>query len=170
MSELINVAVAELKISTNSDILASYGLGSCVAVAVYDPVKKIGGLAHVMLPESREREAEGAPGKFGDTAVAFLVDELCRNGARKNSLRCKLVGGAQMFEIPGARNRNAGLSCGPSANIGGRNVESVKRALGMLNIPVVGEDTGGNHGRTVMFDTSTGRLDISSIRYGRSSI
>ncbi len=170
MSEVINVGVAELKVSTNSDVLASYGLGSCVAVAIFDPVRKIGGLAHVMLPESRDKDTESAPGKFGDTAVPRLVEELCNIGARKKSLRCKLVGGAQMFEIPGARNREASLSCGPSANIGGRNVEAVKKALEQMRVPVVAEDTGGNHGRTVMFDTSTGDIEINSIYYGRSSL
>lgn len=170
MSDVINVGVAEVKVSLNSDILASYGLGSCVAVALYDPVRKIGGLAHVMLPESREKDRGDAPGKFGDTAVPSLAEELCRNGARMRSLRCKLVGGAQMFEIPGARNKNAGLSCGPSANIGGRNIDAVKKALKLLEIPVVAEDTGGNHGRTVMFDCSSGELEISSIYHGKISI
>jgi chemotaxis receptor (MCP) glutamine deamidase CheD len=106
LSEVVNVGVAELKIADNSNVLASFGLGSCVAVAMFDPLKKIGGLAHVMLPESRGKETGAeASGKFADTAVPRLVEELVKDGARKNSLRCKIVGGAQMFEIPGAHRR-----------------------------------------------------------------
>ncbi len=170
MSDLVNVGVADLKVSDNSDTLVSYGLGSCVAVAIFDPVKKVGGLAHVMLPESRGKETAAAPGKFADTAVPHLVQELVRLGARPKGLKCKLVGGAQMFEIPGSRNKQAGLACGPSANIGARNVEAVKQALEELKVPIVGEETGGNHGRTVRFDTSSGVIDITSIYFGQSAL
>jgi len=110
LTEMLNVGVAELKVSDNSDILASFGLGSCVAVAVYDPKKKIGGLAHVMLPESRGKDNPKVPGKFADTAIPDLVDRLERLGARPKCLKCKIVGGAQMFEIPGSRNKDAGLA------------------------------------------------------------
>jgi len=170
LADTINVGVAELKASNNSDILASFGLGSCVAVAMFDPIRKVGGLAHVMLPESRNREPVRTPGKFADTAVPGLVARLVELGAKPKSLRCKLVGGAQMFEIPGSRNKDAGLACGPSAHIGARNVEAVKAALEELKVPVVGEETGGNHGRTVKFDTCTGEMIITSIHYGRSAI
>ncbi len=170
MTEMLNVGVAELKVSDNSDILASFGLGSCVAVAVYDPKKKIGGLAHVMLPESRGKDNPKVPGKFADTAIPDLVDRLERIGARPKCLRCKIVGGAQMFEIPGSRNRDAGLACGPAAHIGARNVDAVKIALEKLKIPIVGEETGGNHGRTVKFDSCTGDVEVSSIHFGKHTI
>lgn len=169
MPDLVNVGVAEMKVSGNSDTLASYGLGSCVAVAIYDPVRKVGGLAHVMLPESRGRDyPPPQPGKFANVAVPRLVEQLLELGARQGRLRCKIVGGAQMFELPGSRNSEAGLACGPSANIGSRNVQAVKRALEELKVPVVGEETGGNHGRTVKFDTSKGEMEITSIHFGRS--
>lgn len=168
MTETLNVGVADLKVSDNSDTLVSYGLGSCVAVAIYDPRKKMGGLAHVMLPESRGKDSVSSPGKFADTAVPLLVERLVELGARRKSLLCKIVGGAQMFEIPGSRNREAGLSCGPSANIGARNVEAVKEVLEKLKVPIVGEETGGNHGRTVRFKTDTGDVQITAILYGKS--
>ncbi len=170
MTELVSVGVAELKVSNDSDILASFGLGSCVAVAMFDPVKKVGGLAHVMLPESRGKGPPTVPGKFADTAVPNLVARLIELGARPKNLQCKIVGGSQMFEIPGSRNKSAGLACGPSAHIGARNVEAVKAALRDMNIPLVGEETGGNHGRTVKFDSSTGDIEVSSIHFGRNRI
>jgi chemotaxis protein CheD len=168
--EMVNVGVAELKASSNSDTLASFGLGSCVAVAIFDPAKKVGGLAHVMLPESRGKDSTVAPGKFADIAVPRLVKRLIDLGARKGGLRCKIVGGAQMFEIPGARNKSADPACGSSAHIGARNVEAVKQILNELKIPIVGEDTGGSHGRTVKFDTCSGELRITSIYYGTNEI
>ena len=167
MSEVVNVGVAELKTGSNSCVLASFGLGSCVAVAMFDPFRKIGGLAHVMLPESRGKEPpEGANGKFADLAVPTLVEELCQIGARRNRLKCKIIGGAQMFEIPGVQKRESSL--GPPAHIGARNVEAVKNELEKLRIPLIGEDTGGNYGRTVKFDSSTGEVEVSSINHRRT--
>ena len=171
MSEVVNVGVAELKTGSNSCVLASFGLGSCVAVAMFDPFKKIGGLAHVMLPESRGKEApEGANGKFADVAVPILVEELIQIGARRNRLKCKIIGGAQMFEIPGVQKRENALITGPPAHIGARNIEAVKNELEKLRIPLIGEDTGGNYGRTVKFNSSTGEVEVSSINHGRTVI
>lgn len=173
MPELTNVGVAELKVSTNSGVLASFGLGSCVAVAMFDPHKKLGGLAHVMLPQSRGKDSEKAPGKFADTAVSLLLEELLKVGARKNSIRCKIVGGAQMFDLPGAgrtNQRGGAVAAGSNlaTNIGARNTEAVKGALDQLGIPLIGEDTGGNYGRTVKFNTSNGEVEVSSIYHGRT--
>lgn len=171
MSEVVNVGVAELKIAQGPSVMASFGLGSCVAVAMYDPLKKIGGLAHVMLPESRGKPAlDGAAGKFADVAVPKLVADLLEMGARKNGLRAKIVGGAQMFEIPGSTRKDSVLACGPPAHIGARNIEAVKTQLEQLKIPLVGEDTGGNYGRTVKFNSVSGEIEISSINHGRTVI
>lgn len=171
MSDVVSVGVAELKTGTNSCVLASFGLGSCVAVAMFDPFMKVGGLAHVMLPDSRgEKPGEGVNGRFADVAVPTLVKELVQRGARRNRLRCKIVGGAQMFEIPGAQKRETSLAAGPPAQIGARNIEAVKHELERLRIPLVGEDTGGNYGRTVKFDSSTGSVEVSSIDHGRTVI
>lgn len=169
MSEVVNVGVAELKVTNNSCTLASFGLGSCVAVAMFDPLKKIAGLAHVMLPDSRGKEVpDGAYGKFADTAVPRLVEELVKLGARKNGLRCKIVGGAQMFEIPGVTRKESNLAVGPPAHIGARNIEAVKQEIEKLRIPLIGEDTGGNYGRTVRFNSVSGEMEVSSINHGRT--
>lgn len=169
MSEVVNVGVAELKVSNSSCVLASFGLGSCVAVAMYDPLRKVAGLAHVMLPDSRGKEPpDGAQGKFADIAVPLLVDELVKLGARKNGLRCKIVGGAKMFEIPGATRKESNLAVGSPAHIGARNIEAVKSEVEKLKIPLIGEDTGGNYGRTVRFNSTNGEIEVSSINHGRT--
>lgn len=164
--DLTNVGVAEIKVSDNSAILASFGLGSCVAVAMFDPLKKVGGLAHVMLPESRGKGSQATPGKFADTAVSKLLEDMLRIGARRTGIRSKIVGGSQMFEVPGAQR---GDSTGEKpTHIGARNVVAVKRALEELGVPLVAEDTGGNYGRTVKFNTFNGEVSVSSINYGRT--
>jgi chemotaxis protein CheD len=167
LSDVESVGVAELKVSDDSGVLASYGLGSCVAVAMYDPLRKVGGLAHVMLPESRGTDNEETPGKFADVAVSRLVEELVQLGARRTGLRCKIAGGSQMFDIPDNNQRAANSR---HTHIGARNIEGIKRELERLRIPLVGEDTGGNYGRSIKFDTSTGEVEVKSIYHGISSI
>lgn len=166
MSEAFNVGVADLKVTNNRGVLASFGLGSCVAVAMFDPEKKVGGLAHVMLPDSRGKDSSQNPGKFADVAVARLLEEMLERGARCERVICKIAGGSHMFEIPGLMRKDSNAAV-EMARIGYRNVEAVKRALEDLGIRLVGQDTGGNHGRTIKFDTSTGEVEISSIHHGR---
>ncbi len=169
MNEVESVGVAELKVSNNSVVMASFGLGSCVAITMFDPYKKIGGLAHVMLPESGGKESERNPAKFADTAVEFLVYELVRKGAKLRNLRCKIVGGSQMFEALGSTSRVDGSEENPKpSHIGARNVEAVKQALKEMGVPLIGEDTGGNYGRTVLFNPSTGEVEVRSIYHGRT--
>lgn len=170
MSDLLNVGVSEIKVSSNGDTLASFGLGSCVAVAMHDPIRKIGGLAHVMLPSSRGRDVSLTPGKFADTAVPALLAEMEKLGSRARSIQCKIVGGAHMFESPGYSSESSGQISVRSARIGQSNVEAVRNALKEAGVPLVGEEVGGNHGRTVRFSTETGLLDITSIRFGNCTL
>src|ERR1035441_813488 len=95
--ETWQVGIAECKITQSPIRLLAYGLGSCVGVLIYDRTKKMGGLAHVMLPSSRLHSPVNLPGKYADTAVEFLVEELEKAGCRKAGLISKIVGGANMF-------------------------------------------------------------------------
>lgn len=171
MTEIQKVGVAEVKVSENPTILASYGLGSCVAVAIYDPELKIGGLVHVMLPESSGRPTGSAtPGKFADTGIAYLISELIKRGARVKRMRSKIVGGSQMFKLPGSKSAESSLDKMPRTHIGERNVESVKKSLRDNSIKIVAEETGGDHGRTVKFNPSTGEMEVSTIAHGKKII
>lgn len=164
--EVVNVGVAEYFVTHNPHMLASFGLGSCVGVALYDDKHKIGGLAHIMLPDSRSMSKKGNPGKFADTAIAAMVGEMERLGARRMDIKARIAGGACMFTIPGAVNpRNVPGPC-LGMQIGERNVEAARAALKELEITLVAEDTGGNYGRTMRFDVSSGKVTISSIKHG----
>lgn len=162
----VSVGVAEYHVTHNPHVLVCFGLGSCVGVALYDRKKRIGGLAHVMLPDSKAISRRGSPGKFADTAVQSMVREMEKLGSRRKDIVAKIAGGACMFHIPGAINpKNVPGPC-LGMQIGERNVEAVKKALKELGIPLVAEDTGGDHGRTMRFRVSDGKVTVSSIRHG----
>lgn len=137
------------------------GLGSCVGVVLYDEVKKIAGLLHVMLPDSTLGKSENQNvAKFADTGIFALLELMKAEGVRPLSLKAKIAGGAQMFQF--------GTS--DTIRIGPRNVEAVKRELNRLSIPIVAEDTGGSSGRTIEFDPSSCKLSIRTVNAGTKDI
>lgn len=148
----VEVGIGELKLAmAPHQVLVAYGLGSCVALVMYDPVVGVGGMAHVMLP-SNGTGPVGTPGKYADTAVEALRDGLLELGACRLRLRAKLSGGSQILRISGP----AALQL----NVGNRNVEAILRALKVHSIPVYAKDVGGNHARTVLFDPGTGIMVV----------
>jgi len=118
--------------------MITIGLGSCIGLTLYDPNLKLGGMVHIMLPESGGRADR--PGKYADTAVPLLVRELIALGCRNRSIVAKIAGGACMFEYFGA-----------NLNIGERNAERVRVLLKDNHIPIHAEDVGGKVGRSVTF-------------------
>ncbi|MCS3900407.1 chemotaxis protein CheD [Methanococcus voltae] len=123
-------------------------LGSCVAIILYDRGKKIGGMAHVMLPKSNSM-AHRNPGKYADTAVSILLNDMVKLGARKNKIIAKLVGGAAMFDCNSQ-----------TMDIGKRNIDSCKSELRKVGIRTFAEDVGGTNGRTVYFNLKDGEVKI----------
>lgn len=158
----VRVGMAEYKVAKSPAILVSLGLGSCVGVALYEPTKKIGGLAHVMLPDSSlSGKKEFNPGKFADTAIDMMIQDMVRIGVDPKRLTGKIAGGAQMFQIK---------SDSSIMQIGRRNVEAVKSKLALLNIKILSEDVEGNYGRTIEFNCETGELTIRTIGHGIKKI
>jgi chemotaxis protein CheD len=153
MSGLIKVGISDYARSRAPDIIVTYALGSCVGICLYDNVRKIGGLSHIMLPDSgMASRVETNRMKFADTALEDIARELVGLGAGR--LTAKIAGGAQMFAVS---------AMGAMGDIGGRNVRAVKATLARLKIPIIAEDTGRNYGRTVYFDLSTGIMKVQSI-------
>ena len=151
MSEtLVNVGVAQVRMAKEPDVLRTI-LGSCVGICIYDRIKKIGGLAHVLLPLDTAHGAN--PEKYADTAIPLLVQRLLKEGAKKEFLSAKIAGGASMFKFES----NAALG-----QIGDRNVEISKKMLEKLQIPLLEEDTGGNTGRVIDFYMVDGRLKVKA--------
>lgn len=165
-----NVGVGEYVVSNDNSVLASYGLGSCVGVVLYDIREHIGSMAHIMLPDSTAISKKGNPGRFADTAIALILEEMIEMGAKRGRIKARMAGGARMFTIPGAKNpmNIPGPTLG--LQIGDRNIEASKKKLQELRIPITSSDTGGSHGRTMKLDTETGIVIVSSIRFGEKEL
>lgn len=154
MSEVIKVGMADLNICKAPDVITTLGLGSCIGIALYDPITKVGGLAHIMLPDSTKIKNNANIAKFADTGIEELVKRVVAAGAIKSRLVAKIAGGAKMFEV-------SGLS--DIGNIGARNAEASKSKLKECGIPLRAEDTGLNYGRTVELHCETGEFYIKSV-------
>ena len=154
MVERHHVKIGELKVVAEEGVLYTIGLGSCVAVVLYDAAMKIGGLAHVMLPSLTTR-GHPAPGRFAPLAVPNLIEEMIGLGARKRNLYARISGGAAMFKdvLPAY-----------GVHLGERNIAAVKEALAAAGIPLRGEDTGGTYGRSVFMDAADGSVLIRAVR------
>lgn len=150
----ISVGIGELSINKAPVILETRGLGSCVGVALYDEVKKIGALAHVMLPSSRissnyDEDNFNTRFRYADYSIPYIIDKMNHMGSLKSNLVAKIIGGASMFK----RKSN-------TLNIGNQNVEAVRKVLINNNIKIAAEEVGGEIGRTVIFDLSSGAVLI----------
>ena len=152
MSDFISVGISDYKTSKSPETLVTYALGSCIGTSLYDSSTKIGGLSHILLPENARKSADRM--KYADTAIQDMLEELIRRGASRSHIIAKIAGGANMFNF----SENSLLD-----TIGARNIEAVKNELKRLNIPLMGEDTGKNYGRTVYFDLDNGIMKIQSL-------
>ena len=161
MSKIIKVGMADLNICKSPDGITTLGLGSCVGVALRDPVTKIGGLLHAMLPDSTVLKNNTCVEKFVDSGLDELVKRMVRAGANKARLEAKLAGGAQMF----AFQRNSDL-----VKVGERNAEAARKKLRALHIRLLAEDTGLNYGRTVIYYPETGIYVIKAVGKPEKSI
>jgi len=157
MGKMIRVGMADLKICRAPDAITTLGLGSCVGIVLYDPVNKIAGLAHIMLPDSTLIKMNENKAKFADTGIQVLFDELLKAGAKRSNLLAKIAGGAQMFAF---------CTGNEMLRIGDRNVESTKQKLKELDIRIVSSDTGLNFGRTIEFYPETNELHIKAVGKG----
>jgi chemotaxis protein CheD len=145
------IKMAEIAVVENSKLLKTT-LGSCVGIVLHDDKKKISGLAHILLPEPMRRDR--SVGKYAETAIPALYKRVVNRGGSKKNIRAYIAGGANMFKW----SSDKGI-----ASVGERNVAAVKRILGEMNITIVFDDTGGNRGRTMMFDNTSGEVQVKTL-------
>ena len=148
----IKVGISDYKVAKSPYKLITLGLGSCVGIAIYDKVDKIGGLSHIMLPDSTLFHREVKVEKFADLAIPKMVEEITKGNKNKN-LIAKIAGGASMFSFTDET----------SGNIGYRNVVAVEEKLKELGIPILGKHTGGNIGRTMIVDLEDFTVNIRMV-------
>ncbi len=154
MGAVIKVGMADLKTGKAPDILTTLGLGSCIGIALWDSQTKIGGLVHIMLPDSSKIRNNSNIAKFADTGIAELVHQMEKLGVPRRRMVAKIAGGARMFEVSGK------TSVG---NIGQNNAIASKAKLKELGIRLAAEDTGLNYGRTVELDCNNGDYIIKAV-------
>ncbi|MFA6988909.1 MAG: hypothetical protein WC197_02465 [Candidatus Gastranaerophilaceae bacterium] len=150
----LNVGLGEIKIAkkTACSIVAP-GLGSCIGLLMYDKANDIAGMAHVVLPETKDLKFPN-PGKYANTGVEALLNQLIEQGSNRNNLKIYIAGGAQMFSFEKGSN---------ILNVGTRNILAVKTELTRLNLRLVNTHTGGNKGRTFKIDLPEGKITVKCI-------
>jgi len=147
------VDISDLAVSSDPNCtLVTYSLGSCIGLAIWDPVAKVGGLLHYMLPESSvsPQKAQDKPCMFADTGIPLLFKSAYSLGAQKRRLVVKAAGGSQLMDTKG------------TFNIGKRNHLALRKLLWKNNVMIDTEDVGGFDGRTVRLEIATGRFFIKS--------
>jgi len=150
------VKVADYAVSKGDGVISTIGLGSCVAIAIYDRQTRVGGMAHVLLPSEGLSRDKDNRAKFPGTAVPLLVEEMKKLGAR-GPFTAKIAGGSSMFGT---------LIAAGGINMGERNVLSCRQALSEAGIALAAQDVGGDYGRSVYFHLDDGRVLVRSLKSG----
>ncbi|WP_172556386.1 chemotaxis protein CheD [Clostridium putrefaciens] len=156
-SNKIRVGIGEANIVNSPGEIIAVGLGSCIGIALYDKSIALGGLAHIILPDSTQFNKVNNPFKFANLAIPLLLNIMEKEGAKKKNITAKIVGGASMFNFADKNKTN---------DIGNRNEVAVRQSLSELSIPIISTDVGGNKGRTMILDTSSGIVYIRTIGIG----
>lgn len=154
MSENIKIGIADMNIVRPPDVIMTIGLGSCIGIAIRDTGTKIGGLVHIMLPDSTAVRSNSNVAKFADTGIVELVNRMEKAGASRSRMEAKIAGGAQMFAF---QNKNEMLG------VGQKNIAATRETLKKLGIPIKSEDVGENYGRTVVYYPDTGKYEIRAV-------
>lgn len=153
---IVTIYPGEYYVSKGSEFVSTI-LGSCVAICLFDPHNRIGGMNHFMLAESgsdgKPSEKTGPISRFGKFAVDLLLDELIKAGADRRYLQAKIFGGSNVFNLP-ENSRN---------QIGSENIKFAKKYLAELNIPIITEDLGGVPSRKIIFDPATFKVLLKRI-------
>ncbi len=157
----MSVRLGDYALAKDEGRLAALGLGSCVAIILYDPTSRVGAMGHIVLPSKDLARDRSNAVKFADTAVPFLVGEMRRAGAHPDTINARLVGGACMF---------ASLIPPGSIHVGKRNVNSCRAALETAGVPTVAEDVGAEHGRSVVFDVADGTVTVRGVGRGQKRV
>lgn len=150
----IQVGMGEVKVAASPALLKAVGIGSCVAVAMYDGSSKTGSMVHVVLPCINESPDKSNPGRFADVAIGMMVDKMKMAGSLTHNLRAKIFGGGNMFPET--------ISPDSDMDIGKKNLTAVREELKRFNIKIAAEDVRGDIGRTVLLDTGDGSVVIKN--------
>lgn len=149
----ITVDMADFRVSADPTVtLVTYALGSCIAVIVHDPIRRIGGMIHYMLPTSTSSpdKARAKPAMFADTGIPLLFETMYAHGSTKKDLVVKVAGGSKLYDDKG------------TFDIGKRNYTMLRKMFWRVGVVIAAEDVGGSKSRTVRLDVGTGAVSVRS--------
>lgn len=153
--DIVEVRVGEFCVAEHPKRLMTPALGSCVGVTLHDPVAQVGAMAHIMLPRPGDKSSGDDSSRFATVAIPEMVRLMIVRGAQRRRIVAKIAGGAAMFK-----------GDSPVASIGDRNVAESKNQLHLMSIPLLAEDTGDGHARTIELELDTGVLVVRSYQFG----
>ncbi len=156
MEKTLIIGMAEMGVVKVPRHIATLGLGSCVGIVLYDKINKIGGMVHVVMPDSENRPVPN-PAKYADTGAQALLTAMEKAGAQRSAIVAKLAGGAHMF---------GGITKTDTMKIGDRNAYNSKMAVLRLRIKIEAEDLGGSYGRTIELNPEDGSLMVKTVGRG----
>lgn len=154
---ILLVRVADMRSGRADDTLVTVGLGSCIAIMLYDAEAKVGGMAHVLLPTPALSRKDSNPAKFPQTAVPRLIELMVADGAKPQRITARLAGGASMFSV---------LAPPGTIQMGERNLVAARQVLNSHGVPLIAEAVGGDFGRTVRLRVCDGRVEVSTVAHG----
>jgi chemotaxis protein CheD len=153
-TQIIHVQTADMQVGEQDQLLQSTGIGSCIVITLYDTQKKIGALAHAMVERPKNITPSPTPSlRYIEDAIDAMLVALKALGVQKQNLVAKLFGGAHMFKVFDSKTKG----------VGAQNIAAAHTKLQQEGITIVSNDTGGNVGRTVLFDLSTGTVKITTL-------
>jgi chemotaxis protein CheD len=153
MDNTVVIGIGEYVVVEGDTKISTLGLGSCIGTVIYDDFKKISGMSHIMLPTIAGKQDK--IGKYADTAIPALINDILAKGAQRSRLKAKIAGGASLFAFTE-----------DNLKIGDRNKEAVEQILFQEKIPIISQDVGGERGRTITFNPISCELKIKMVKKG----
>jgi chemotaxis protein CheD len=156
-SNLIEVQMGKMEFAQAPDRLITRGLGSCLGITIFDPVKKIGAMVHPMLPDMERSKIKSNPSRFVNSGITGAMQELEKKGCFRGRMEIKIFGGAHMFSF---------INADSALNVGQKNIEMAHAIFAGLNLKIIAEEVGGTFGRTIELDTETGKVLVKTVSWG----
>lgn len=158
---IVEVQMAQMQIAQAPGILVTRGLGSCLGITFYDPVKKLGAMAHPMLPDIDKARVKSNPSRFVNSAIMSMIKEFEKMGSSRSHIVAKIFGGARMFSF---------INADSPLNVGQKNIEVAIATLKEAGIKMTGQEFGGTFGRTVEMNLEDGKVLVKTVSWGEKEV
>ena len=160
-STLIEVQMGKLEMAQVPERLITRGLGSCLGITIFDPIKNIGAMVHPMLPDIEKSKIKSNPSRFVNSGIRLALEELEKRGCFRSRLEVKMFGGAHMFSF---------INADSALNVGQKNIEMAHAIFKELNLKILAEEVGGTFGRTIELDTESGKVLVKTVSWGEKVV